>query len=303
MTDPTARYFTSDFKARNRLAASAAIVLASAAPFALGLIAITFLVSNPTGWAAGAITFAALGCAGVFTWLAQNRLALLGNRRLRRKLRRHLRDHEELGHCKSQTTFAGFSPGDSILSWDGETDLDVGFVCVSEHGMIFVGDLFTWSLGKDRIDRIELTPAPMGPRRILIRWHAPREPDRALALASREADSARQADAATVRLFKRLRKWSAVVPERAPKPLPLGYPPTGTFDGRPFDEPPQGWCAVTLAMCVIIVLTIWYLVSEMLGDRFYFHAILWAGFVFVGGAVFTRCLLHYLQSTVGPRRA
>jgi len=28
--------------------------------------------------------------------------------------------------------------------------------------------------------------------------------------------------------------------------------------------------------------------------------VLWAGFVFVGGAVFTRCLLHYLQSIAEP---
>lgn len=300
MTDTTAQFFTGAFKARNRLVASAAMVLASAAPFALGLIVITFFVAEPTSWVALLVTAGAFLLAGGFTWLVQDRFALLGNDWLRAKLRSRLGDCEDLKGGSAEAAFVGFGPSDDVLVWDGETDLDVGFLSVAESAMVFLGDRFTWSLSKDRIDRIDLTPAPMGPRRIIIRWHAPREPGRAFTLESREARSLREADTETVNLFRDLRKWSLVEPPATDRPPTLGHPPTEHYDGRPIGEPGAGWCATTLGMMVIIVLTIWYLAGEMLEDGYYYHAVLWAGFVFVGGAVFTRCLLHYLQSTSPP---
>jgi hypothetical protein len=178
----------------------------------------------------------------------------------------------------------------------------VGFLQLGSRELIYHGDTFEWSLARDRVDRIELTPAHLGPRRVVIYWHAPRESARALTLESREAASLSEANAQTVALFRRLRQWSVL---EGPDPEPLtamGYPPVDQRDGRPVDELGSGSCLATLAMSVIILLTIWFLVSQMLRDGFYYHAVLWAGFVFVGGAVFTRCLLHYLQSVQPPAR-
>jgi hypothetical protein len=296
MAHRSERTFTEAFKGRNRLVASASIVFAAAAPFAAALLVITYFVADETGWLAWTLTGAALVAAGTLTWVVQDRLALLGNQSLRERLEARLAGHEDLVASGKLARFVGFAPSEQVRVWSGETDLDVGFLCVADHGMVFVGDRFSWSLGKARIDQIDLTPAPLGPRRIIIRWHAPREPRRAFTIESREADSLRQADAATIGLFRGLRKWSVTEPPEAVEPAGLGYPPTDEYGGRPVDQLASGSCATVIAMAVIIVLTTWYLVSQMLEDGFYCHAFLWAGFVFVGGAVFTRCLLHYLQS-------
>lgn len=302
MSETATRFFTEGFKARSRLVAGVAIVLASAAPFAVGLIIITYLVDEPMGPWAAVVTGAAFFAAGGFTWVVQNRLALVGNRWLRARLWEQVAAREERDRCEGEAVFVGFGPGEGALVWSGETDLDVGFLCTGDDALIFLGDRFTWSLGKDRIDRIDLTPAPGGPRRIVIRWHAPRDAGRAFTLESREACSLRAVDAATVSLFRRLRAWSlseAAAEARSPA---LGYPPTDPHGGLALDEPARGWCATTAAMVVIIVLTIWRLAGEMLAEGYYYHAVLWAGFVFVGGAVFTRCLLNYLHNSGPPSR-
>ena len=293
------RVFTERFKARNRILGSAAIVLGSVAPFALGLIAITFIVPDPTSWVAGIVTVAAFLTSGACTWLIQNRLALMGNGALRHRLVEVLGDCELLTECKAQPSFIGFAPGDSVLTWDGETDLDVGFLCLMDGALVFVGDRFTWSLSRGRVDRVDLMAAPMGPRRIVVHWHAPREPKRSFSLESREASSLRAIDEATVRLFKGLRQWTLGQEDARQDAEPLGYPPTNSYGGRPLDVAPSGACLTVFSMMVIIVLTTWYLVNEMMADNFRYHAVLWAGFVFVGGTVFTRFVLHYLQST-GP---
>jgi len=297
MSSTSAHFFTGSFKARNRIVASAAIVIASAAPFAIALVVITYFVADPNDWLAGIVTVAAFLAAGGSTWVVQNRFALLGNAWLRGKLQSCHADADPMKNADTQQTFVGFAPGDGIRTWEGETDLDVGFLCVSGDAVVFLGDRFTWSLARDRIDRVDLTPAPLGPRRIVVHWHAPREPRRSFTLESREANSLKEADARTLDLFKRVRQWTLRESEGAGLTHPLGYPPTDNQGGRPIDEPAAGSCVTTIAMMVIIILTIWYLVGEMLDDRFYYHAVLWAGFVFVGGTVFTRCLLHYLQSS------
>jgi|ADurb_Oil_01_Slu_FD_contig_81_283185_length_1254_multi_2_in_0_out_0_2 hypothetical protein len=296
------RFFTGAFKARNRIIASVAIVLASAVPFALALITITYLLPDPTGWVAGLITgFAFLASSGL-TWVVQNRFALLGNGWLRKRLEDHLNGCDLVRECATDVRFIGFAPGDQVRTWDGETDLDVGFLCIHDGALVFLGDRFSWSLSKSRIDRIDLTPAPLGPPRIVVHWHAPREPNRSFTLESREASSLREIHDRTINLFRGMRHWALRTPESENLVVALGHPPTGDYGGHPVDAPASGSCTATLAMMVIIVLTIWYLAREMLQDGFYYHAILWSGFVFVGGTVFTRCLLHYLQSTSPPPR-
>lgn len=299
MSDTTSQVFNSAFRARNRLLASSAIVLASAAPFALALIVITYFVPDPTSWPAAVLTAAAFLAAGTFTWAVQSRFALLGNDWLRKSLSKRILHSEELAKCSGGPDFIGFAPGDDVRTWDGETDLDVGFLGTTNSDLVFVGDRFSWSLAKDRIDRIDLTP-PAGPRRVVIHWHAPREPGRSFTIESREGKFLREIDNRTVELFKQLRRWSIVRTGDSDERAVLGYPPADWYGGRPTDQLASGSCSTTLGMMVIIVLTIWYLASEMMKEGYYYHAVLWAGFVFVGGAVFTRCLLHYLQSIAEP---
>lgn len=292
-----ARLFTERFKMRNRLIASSGVVFASATPFTLGLFIITYLVPDPTDWLAGVVMLGAFLAAGAFTWLVQNRVSFLGNGWLSQELRRRLSDSELFAHFHGPTSFVGFAPGEEILMWAGETDLDVGFLHLGDGGLTFAGDRFNWSLNKDRIDRIDLVPAPTGLRRVVIHWHAPRQAGRSFTVGSRQASSLREADQETISLFKNMRRWLLRRPQDDSQLPAAGYPPTDQHGGRPIDQPAAGWCAVTVSMMLIIVLTTWYLVEQMLADGYYYHAALWAGFVFVGGTVFTRCLLHYLQAS------
>lgn len=299
---PEARVFTDAFKTRGRLVISTAITVAAAAPFAAGLVILAFLVSDPMGWVAASVTAGAFVAAGTLTWVIQDRLTLYGNAGLRARVRELAAAAPAFRACP-EPSFVGFAPGDQVRSWQGETDLDVGFLCLAEGTLVFLGDCFTWSLPRARIDAIDLTASShLGPARIIIRWHAPREPRRALTLEGRDARSLRQAEAATAGLFRRLREWALVEAAEDAATYLLGAPPTGEYGGRLADEPASGWCGAVVGMGVIITLTTWYLARQMLEQGYYYHAILWSGFVVVGGAVFTRCLLHYLQSAAPPRR-
>jgi hypothetical protein len=301
MTDEaTTQLFDSAFRARNRLVASILMVLASIAPFGLALLALPRVSTTGRDWPAWVVTVGAFVAAGVLTWAAQDRLALLGNGRLRRHLHRRLAQSPE-ADAGSRAVFVGFSPSDELLTWDGDTDLDVGLLFLNDSELVFRGDRFDWSLQRERVDRVELTPAPVGPCRILVYWHAPREAARALSLESREAGGLRGADRQTRALYQRMAEWFGEKTAPADEGACLGYPPTDRYGGRKAEELGHGSCAVTLSMTSITVLTVWYAASSLLRDMLYCHAILWSGFIFVGGAVLTRGLLQYLQHTSPPR--
>lgn len=301
MTDEaTTQVFDAAFRARNRLVASVLMVLASVAPFVLALLALPYVSATGNDGPAWALTVAAFVAVGVLTWAAQDRLALLGNGRLRRHLSTRLSQCPE-AEASGSAVFVGFSPSDELLTWEGDTDLDVGFLCLGRSELIFLGDRFDWSLQRERIDRIALSPAPMGPRRVLIYWHAPREAARALSLESREAQGLRAAERQTQALYERLVRWAAEPCAEAEGGARLGYPPTDRYGGRRAEELGRGSCAVTLSMASIIVLTVWYLASCLLREALYCYAVLWSGLVFVGGAVLTRALLQYLQYASPPR--
>ena len=300
MTDEPLRYFTLKFKSRNRLAASALLVLAAVAPFGIGLVLITLALPEPTGPFAAIITALAFMASGLLTWVMQDRVALLGNGWLRRRVRAAVCAQDATADLEA-TLFVGFSPGAEVRSWEGETDLDVGYLRITPEALVFHGDAYTWSLARDRVDNIDLTPAQMGPRRIVMNWHEAREAARALTLESRDADSLRQTNELTSTLFLTLREWSSrPAPETAEATAFLGFPPTDLAGARPIDELASGSCLTTAAMAVIIIIAIWQMASYLLAEGLVYHAALAAGLVFVGGAVLTRCILHYLQSTAPP---
>jgi len=298
--DATRQVFDAAFRARNRLVASGLMVLASIAPFALALLALPYVSANGRDGPAWALTVAAFVAVGALTRVAQDRLALLGNGRLLRHLRAKLAECPETQAAES-AVFVGFSPSDELLTWEGDTDLDVGFLCLGKSELIFLGDRFKWSLQREYIDRIALSAVPVGLRRVVIYWHAPREPARALSLESREAKSLRAAERNTEALYQRLLHWVAEPSAETQSTARFGYPPTGRYGGHRVEELARGSCAVTLSMATIIVLTVWYIASSLLPEALYCHALLWSGFVFVGGAVLTRALLQYLQYA-SPRR-
>lgn len=295
MSERTGILFSSAFRNRTRFLAGAGLILASTVPFGVGLLVVNYLLPDPRGVAAAVVAGACLALSLLLTAWAQNRLALVGNGWLRRQMRLQ---REE---CRRQTgeaspTFVGFAPGDMVFTWEGDTDLDVGYLCIVNDTLVCFGDQFEWSLHKELIDQIEMTP-PLNSRRVIVRWHEPREAGRAFTLSVREGPSLKAADAQTLALYERLSAWLAKPAEDSERDFTLGAPPTSLYGGLRWDQPVAGWCATTLALGAMGIVTLWYVVNRMFEQQLYWHAVLWAGLISIGGAVVTRVILHYLQST------
>ncbi|MEI6499508.1 MAG: hypothetical protein WCP21_00615 [Armatimonadota bacterium] len=307
------QFFTPQFKQRGRLISAAVTMLAGAAPFVGGLLVMQVFGVDPHGPLPALVAVLSFALGGALPWLSQNLTGLAGNAALRARLRRH---HASDPTCDLQEAlFVGFSPGERLHIWHGETDRDIGFLTLDDDIIIYRGDDFSWSLPRDVIDHIDLTPVEAGLQRIIIRWHVPRETGRALSLESREAGSISRARAATNQLYFRLREWekqdpagrgadakAAVIPGRGtptavgPAILCLGLPPTDMTGAQIIEEPPAGSCASILALGVIVVIAIWRITAGLFESGQYYDGILWAGLISVLGALSTGYLLHYLQA-------
>ena len=291
-----ARVFTPNLKRRNRLVAAAVTMASGVAPFVVTLAIMQFWSTSPP-YAVGLLTAATFVAAGLAPWYSHGTLALLGNYGLKQRIRRLAEaefgsDAEQLG-----AVFVGFSPGEKLRIWDGETDRDVGFLAVRNDALVYAGDEYRWSLPREQIDQVELAPATAGVRRIVVWWHLPRQGPRALSLVCREANTLEGVSLVNRRLYEALRNW-VWSSQRAARDTAVkwGYPPTDVSGGWAIDRPISGSCASILAMTVIIILTIWRVSGALLADGDYYSAILWAGLIAVVGAVFIGYLLNYLHS-------
>lgn len=309
------QFFTPEFKQRGRVVSAAVTMLAGAAPFIGGLLVMQMLGVEPHGPLPALIAVLSFALGGALPWLSQNLTGLAGNSALRERLRRHLSNDPA---CDlREALFVGFSPGERLHIWHGETDRDIGFLTVADDILIYRGDDFSWSLPCDVIDHIDLTPVEAGLQRIIIRWHVPRETGRALSLESREAGSISRARTATNQLYFRLKEWEkqsrvAHTEDRADAQtaalaasdarlrvshtLSLGLPPTDMTGAQIIEEPPAGSCASILALGVIVVIAIWRITAGLFESGQYYDGILWAGLISVLGALSTGYLLHYLQA-------
>lgn len=273
-------------------------MVVGALPFVAALLAMQFLGEQPHGVVPAAIAVAGFTLGGLLPWLSQNLLGLAGNGSLRRRLAAHLDVDLPEAH------FVGFSPGERLHVWHGETDRDIGFLSVSAEALLYHGDDYSWSLPREAIDHIDLTPVEGGLQRIVIRWHVPRETGRALSLESREATSLVRARRATNELYSRLKKWEkqrgdapiGETPDTPAARTALGLPPTDMSGAQIIEEPPSGSCASILALGVIVVILIWRVSSGFFKANHYYEGILWAGLISVLGALTTGYLLHYLQA-------
>jgi len=305
-----AQYFTPTFKQRLRVTGAAVTMLAGALPFVAGLLTMQHLGDDPSGPLPAMVALISFTLGGLLPWLSQNVMGLAGNSGLRRKL------HESLAaaYPLDGSVFVGFSPGDDLRVWHGETDRDVGFLGLADGGLVYHGDDYTWSLPRDLITHIDLAPAEGGLQRIVVHWQAPREVARRLSLESREAGSISGVRRATRALHARLREWRKAQEARgagrpgqptegasetsAPTtPLPaLGLPPTDLTGGQIVDQPASGSCISILALGVIMLILIWRISGSFFGYGRYYEGVLWAGLISVLGALGMAYLLHYLQA-------
>lgn len=320
-----AQYFTAAFKHKIRIAAASVTMFTGAAPFVAGLLVLEALGDNPHGPLAGGVAAASFILGGFLPWLAQNYMGLAGNSTLRKRLRDRLLADETCD--PSGADFVGFAPGERLRVWQGDTDRDVGFLLMNPDALVYYGDEFEWTLPRESIDHIDLAPTEPGMRRILIRWHAPREAGRTLSLESRDAPCLSRARTATLGLHHRLRAWwkhepipplagaNAEVEPRwqalrgdyqPPAPLAavrpevvsptLGMPPTDLTGGQAIEEPPSASCTVIMALGIIVTVSIWRVAGGFFTYGQYYHGILWAGLISVLGALGTGYVLHYLQA-------
>ncbi|MEN6644131.1 MAG: hypothetical protein ABFE08_16965 [Armatimonadia bacterium] len=320
-----AQYFTAAFKHKIRIAAAGVTMLTGAAPFVAGLLALEALGDTPHGPVACGVAAASFILGGFLPWLAQNYMGLAGNATLRRRLRDRLLTDQTCD--PSGADFVGFAPGERLRVWQGDTDRDIGFLVMNPDALVYYGDEFEWTLPRESVDHIDLAPTEPGLRRILIRWHAPREAGRTLSLESRDASSLSRARTATSELHYRLRAWwkheplpSSSGPSTGPEsrwrvlrgdfqpPAPLagvrpeavsptlGMPPTDLTGGQAIEDPPSASCAVIMALGIIVTLSIWRIAGGFFAYGQYYQGILWAGLISVLGALGTGYVLHYLQA-------
>jgi len=284
--------FTTQFKRRARLTAGLLLLAAGTMPFAAGLVIITYLLHSTTGTAAGLVTTLSLVVGLLLPWASYQRLALIGNGYLRRSLAQQLEHPEQTA---TATEFVGFSPCEELRVWEGETDRDVGYLELADGALIYRGDSFSWSLRRENIGSIELTDAPGAPQRIVVHWHKPGQPGRAFTLASREANTLRGAQQATLGLYGALEQWYAAASSMEAIPT-LGSPPTSLAGGISLEKLPAGACLSILSVVLITVLTIWYTAEQFIGRGFYYHAVLWTGLIMVASMIFISYFLSYLQA-------
>ena len=286
--------FSKSFKLGNRIIAAAGMLLAAAVPFALALAALSYLEAPNKGTLPALITGTAFLLAALLPWQAQNLLALSGNRGLRRRVLRKLA-LERPEEMQEAAQFVGFAPGDHLRMWDGETDCDVGFLTVMPTGLVYTGDRYSWSLRREHIDRIELTPPTGGIRRVIVRWHAPREPGRAFTMESRDGPTLRGANRGTSELSLNLQRWLATDVAEGDAPH-LGNPPTDAPGAVDVLGPAPGSCAATLCIVTITALTIWRVAGDFIEHQEYYYGILSSGLITVMAAGLTFHVLSYLQT-------
>lgn len=289
------RIFSAAVRRRYSLLANVASFLAAATPFVVGLLALRLLAPEGSGPVAFLVAAVALGAVPLLTWLVHNRLGLAGNATLRRRLRERIarEGHDFPGFA--QPLFVGFAPGDRTLLWHGDTDRDIGFLVAWGDSLVYYGDEFAFTLPRDRIDIIEPTSPGAGGGRILIRWHAPRESNRAFTLVSREARDMRGSRRATRELLNQLYAWVARPAEGGPEPPKLGLPPTDTSGGTSIESAPGGSCPALLAMMAATVVAAWQVATPLIAAARYAHAILATGAVFTLGFAILSTILRLLQ--------
>jgi hypothetical protein len=261
----------------------------------LGLVVVYLAYPSGSGLAPNLIAAAALILSPLATWLVHNRLALVGNITLRRRLKERLDEEGEALPTGVKPVFVGFSPGEEPLAWEGDTDRDIGFLAAWGDTLVYRGDSWDWSLPRDRIDIIEPMQPVAGVPRILIRWHGPRESNRAFTIVSREAADLRGAREATNALLQQLYAWVARPADSEVEPPKLGMPPTDTSGGRRVDAVPGGSCLVTLAVVAVTTVAAWQVGGPLVDQERYALAILAAGCVFAIGFSAIHIIVRLLQ--------
>lgn len=295
--------FDARARALNRNLAFLGLLTVGLAPYAAGFLALALVPSLESDYLGTAMAAVALLLSAFLPWTLQGRLALLGNRRLREALRRQLNTAEG--------EFVGFSPGGDPLSWEGETDQDVGFLDWEGNTLVYRGDRHAWTLRREAIDRISLaelwkaegTPVrvPGSPLRLAVYWHGPRDPGRVLTLASREGDSIAATNRATQALAQRLQEWwEQEHPEPADTPL-LGLPPTDLRGGVRLDQPAPGSCLSAVALAVIAGSLLWEVAAGLIRNQQYSRGLLWAGLIVTAAPITTGHVLAYLQVAQGRK--
>ena len=265
-------------------------------PFVLGLLALATVWPRERDEWSGLVVAAALGLAALGPWLAHNHLGLAGNGRLRARLWKRMRGRFADSPPGIEPVFVGFSPGDELVSWDGDTDQDVGFLVAWDETLLYYGDAFCWHLPRERIDQIEMSESAPGMTRITVRWHAPREIGRSFTFVSREARNLRQAQRATTALLKQLQAWRALDIDGAETDAPhLGLPPSDASGGLAADHLPSGSCVVSIALMALATLVTWRVVAPMVHAEHFQYAILWSGAILVLAALVINVVLRTLQ--------
>jgi len=201
------RIFSAAVRRRYSLLLTVATFGSALGPFVVALLLFEVLWPEGQDEMSGLLVVCTLLLAVLGPFVIQNRLGLSGNTRLRARLWARVQGRLADSPDGIEPVFVGYSPGDDVMLYHGDTDQDIGFLAAWGDTLVYFGDAFSWHLPRERIDDIEVIEVAPGMERITVRWHAPREPGRAFTFVSREARNMRQARRATAALFGQLLAW------------------------------------------------------------------------------------------------
>lgn len=204
-------------------------------------------------YAALGAAVATVGALAVVT----NRLPLLGNGWLRRRVKAKVASSEEGAEFVREGVFVGFSPCAELMRWHGESDWDVGILRLVGDVIAFWGDRSRWAVPRDAVRGIELDETAI-PHRVLISWRVGPGESGTAAIVWRDGDSVSASSRGAAKLLEQIEAW-AKLSDGEPGPR-WSLPPTGPMDGVPIGRV-TGWgCLGALAVLGIAVVT-WLLVG------------------------------------------
>jgi hypothetical protein len=209
---PEPEVFTQSFKLTGCAITGALTLGLFVVPFVGGLIAALF-IGRRYGDAAGAVAgLAALALTIGVQIVANQKVFLFGNARLRRRLAEALERRTGYNPDDGRAFFVGWAPGRSVNPKDMETDHDVGFLTLTPERMVFLGDTVHFELHRSQVLSVEAKVQGVPVLfdfgyRVTIEWLDAYGGANAFTLERREGRSRRQVRRGTRELCETLQRW------------------------------------------------------------------------------------------------
>ncbi len=231
------RIFSSDFK--KRLSARVTWLMIGALVLVPALVALVAQILNISGvmkWMVYGAGF--LAALAAFFWVA-NVPPVWGCQALMKKWREKL-ENEGIFPEAWQGIFVGLSPSPELMTYENNTDWDIGYLFLNRDRLCYVGEQARFALRSDQVVEIKLMNDSLGwlkYERVHIHWFdAEKNAVKTLNIHSCAARSILDGNRQSRELAQKLRAWKSPAtlgPELQPRLADLPTPKLGEVTGTP----------------------------------------------------------------------